>query len=120
MVINPRTPTDIPLTEEEEEILARSVRDAVSRGFPFVRWFLIREDESLEDESEQERLRPADARDNRVEGTQYRDWYMPWYATANHVHAEDRGPMAWGIHAYGTEAAVRVVHRMVLLRLGRL
>jgi len=113
--INPRTPTDIPLTEGEESILRASIRGE-HRNFPHVRWWLIREDGTLEDVLEQVRLRPADAQDTN--GGQ--DFYTPWYARANHVHAEDRGPMAFGIHAYGTEEAVRAVHRMVLLRLGRL
>lgn len=113
--INPRTPTDIPLTPGEENILLLAIRSD-GRSFPHVRWWLIREDGSLEDVAEQVRLRPSDAQDNN--GGQ--DFYTPWYARANHVHAEDRGVMAFGIHAYGTEEAVRAVHRMALRRLGRL
>jgi len=112
MVINPRTPTDIPLTWGEEEVLS-AASWADKRGFPHVRWWLIREDGSLEDIAEQERLRPPDA--NPAMG----DYYTPWFADSNHIHAGDRGVMAWGIHAYGTEDAVRAVHHAALVRLGR-
>jgi hypothetical protein len=111
MVINPRTPTDIPLSAEEEGVLLASHADG--KGVSRVRWWLIREDGSLEDVAEQERLRPADAR------ACFGDYYTPWYASSNHIHNVDRGPMAWGIHAYGTEEAVRAVHHAALVRLGR-